>query len=226
MVVLVMLVPFYVFIAGAVEGRELHVPELALDRAIPIVPAWSIVYGALYLFLIVLPVLLIRQGAHIRTTALAFLTVWVIAYIVFLAYPTAAPRPEKYVGEGFGAWGLNILYGADPPFNCFPSLHVAHSFVSALACSRVHQRLGTFALIAASLVALSTLFTKQHYVVDVVAGIALALIAYRVFLRRIDPASIPEVERTLAPVLAVGTFAMSVCGVAAFWIAYRLTTAG
>jgi hypothetical protein len=33
-------------------------------------------------------------------------------------------------------WGLRFLYDADPPYHCFPSLHVARSFVSALTCYR------------------------------------------------------------------------------------------
>ena len=43
--------------------------------------------------------------------------------------------------------------------------------------------LGFMATACAALVALSTLFTKQHYVVDLVGGIALALAGYVLFLR-------------------------------------------
>ena len=61
MVALMALVPFYIFIAQLMPGRRLHVLELALDRVLPLQPAWALVYGALYLFLIVLPVLVVRQ---------------------------------------------------------------------------------------------------------------------------------------------------------------------
>lgn len=37
--------------------------------------------------------------------------------------------------------GLRALYSPDPPYNCFTSLHVAHSFVSALTSYRVHRSL-------------------------------------------------------------------------------------
>ena len=148
MLVLMALVPFYLFIASAIRDRPLHAPTLALDHVLPLQPAWSLVYGALYAFLIVLPVFVVRQDDHIRRTFLAYLMVWIAAYICFWVYPTIAPRPTNVTGTGFFAWGLRSLYGADPPYNCFPSLHVAHSFVSAFTCSRVNRNVGVVAIIS------------------------------------------------------------------------------
>ena len=125
-------------------GGTLHVPALALDRILPLQPGWALVYGALYLFLIILPVFVVRQEGHIRRTVRAYVNVWSIAYVCFLVYPTSAPRPAVVIGEGF-VWGLRFLYSADPPYNCFPSLHVAHSFVSALTCFKVNRGVGIVA---------------------------------------------------------------------------------
>jgi membrane-associated phospholipid phosphatase len=221
MVVLVSLVPFYVFIPGLVSGRKPHVPQLALDDLVPLKPTWALVYGALYLFLILLPVLVVRRDDHIRRTVWAYLMVWVLAYVCFLAYPTLAPRPPEVIGEGFGLWGLQLLYSADTPYNCFPSLHVAHSFVSALTCYRLHRRMGVALVIAASLVGVSTLYTKQHCVLDVVAGILLACVAYAIFLRSYPRDGIPELHRRVAPVLALGLIGLIGLGVACTWVVYR-----
>ena len=201
-------------------GRTLHVPELALDRSVPLEPAWALVYGALYLFLILLPVLVIRQEEQIRRTVRAYLLVWLTAYVCFLLYPTLAPRPAEVIGEGFALAGLRFLYSADPPYNCFPSLHVAHSFVSALACYRVHRGVGIVAALCAALVGLSTLYTKQHYVLDVLAGIFLAGVAYGVFLRSYPRAEIPELDRRLAPVVALGLLGILGLAVACLWGVY------
>jgi membrane-associated phospholipid phosphatase len=223
MVVLVSLVPFYIFIAQLMPGRTLHVPELALDRVVPLQPTWALVYGTLYLFLIILPVFVVRQPGHIHRTVLAYLMVWITAYVCFLVYPTVASRPADVAGQGFAVWGLRFLYEADPPYNCFPSLHVAHSFVSALTIYRVHREVGIGAALGASLVAVSTLYSKQHYVLDVIAGILLACVAYLVFLRDYPREKIPELDRRLAPVFALGTLGVVGLGVACFWVAYRLS---
>jgi uncharacterized membrane protein len=96
MVLLVSLVPFYIWIAELLPGRELHTPEVALDRLLPLRPAWALIYGSLYLFLILLPVLVVRREEHIRRTVRAYLLVWTVAYVCFLIYPTAAPRPARH----------------------------------------------------------------------------------------------------------------------------------
>lgn len=222
MVVLVSLVPFYIFIARTVADRTLYAPAMVLDSLLPLQPIWALVYGAVYLFLILLPVVVIRQEEHIRRTVFAYLTVWILAYACFLVYPTVAPRPASVMGGGFAVWGLRFLYAADPPYNCFPSLHVAHAFVSALTCYRLHRELGIIAVVCAGLVAVSTLFTKQHYVADVIAGILLAVLAYVVFLRKDALEPIPEGDRRVAPVVALVVIGIVGLGFAAYWVAYRL----
>jgi membrane-associated phospholipid phosphatase len=221
MVVLVMVVPFYIFIGDMVRARPVHIPALALDRLLPLQPEWALVYGSLYLFLIVLPVFIVREQEQIRRTVLAYLTIWITAFVVFLAYPTMASRPAEVIGKGFAVWCLRFLYELDPPYNCFPSLHVAHSFVSALTCYRVHRRLGIAAMVCASLVGLSTLFTKQHYILDVIAGILLAFAAYALFLRSYPRHDIPDLDRRLAPLLALCIVAILAIALGCFWIAYR-----
>jgi membrane-associated phospholipid phosphatase len=222
MIILMALVPVYLFIPGALPNRPLFVPELALDRRVPVVPAWSIVYGAVYSFLIVLPVLVVRQTAHIRRLYVAYLLVWITAYVFFLLFPTVAPRPVNVVGDGFAVWGLRFLYSADPPSNCFPSLHVAHSFVSALSCYRVHRSLGVAAVFCALLVGVSTVFSKQHYILDVLAGMLLASVAYVVVLRSCRRDQVPERDRLAAPVGAFGAAGIAGLGTACVWLTYRL----
>ena len=221
MILLLAVVPFYVLIPELLPPRTRHVPELTLDRALPLVPSWAIVYGALYLFVILLPVFVVRQDELIRRTVHAYLLIWITAYVLFfVVYPTAAPRPDTVSGKGFAVWGLRALYSSDPPYNCFPSLHVAHSFVSALACSRVHRRLGIIAMLSATLVAFSTLFTKQDYVLDLIAGIFLAFVAYGIFLRRYSSDQISELDRRAAPALALCVGAVVAVGLASAWLAY------
>ena len=221
MLLLVALVPFYIFIPELLPPHTRYGPELVLDRALPLMPAWALVYGALYLFLILLPIFVVRQDEQIRRTVFAYLLIWITAYVFFFViYPTAAPRPAKVIGEGFAVWGLSALYSSDPPYNCFPSLHVAHSFVSALTSYRVHRSLGIVATICATLVALSTLFTKQHYILDVIAGVFLAFVAYAIFLRNYAREQIPAFDRRVAPALALCIIGLVTLGLAGCWLAY------
>ncbi len=219
--VFVSLIPIYIVIAQLNAGRTVYMPETALDRAMPLQPAWALIYGS-HLLLMLLPWLVVRQEKQIRRTVLAYLTVWALAYVCFLVYPTKGPRPAIVIGEGFFAWGLRAIYSADPPYNCFPSLHVAHSFVSALTCYRVHRGVGFAVGLWASLIGVSTLCTKQHYIADVIAGTLLAYVAWVVFLRSCPREAVPEFDRRLAPVLALGVVGIFGLMVAGFWVAYQI----
>jgi len=219
---LVSMAPMYFVLAILTRGRPTFVPELALDRGIPVVPAWMFVYGSLYVFVVILPLLVVRERGLIRRAMQAYLLVMTVSYVGFLVYPTSAPRPDAIIGDGFAAWTLRLAYSLDPPYNCFPSLHVAYAFVSALACYHVHRGVGIAAVIWAMLISISTLFTKQHYVVDVIAGAAAAGVAYGVFLREysLHPAAVHDRER--APRRAAIAVAVFAAMVAAFWTAYRM----
>jgi len=219
MVALFAIIPVYLYIGAMVHGRIVHVPELALDRAIPVQPAWSLVYGSLLLAAL-LPALVVHQQELVRRTILAYLAVWIFSYACFLAYPTIGPRPAKVAGDGFSAWALRAIYASDVRYNCFPSLHVAQCFLAALACYRVHRGVGAVACVWAFLVGLSTLFTKQHYVLDVIAGILLAWGAHAVFLRSYPREGIPDGERRLAPVLALAAGGIYALIVAGLWLLY------
>lgn len=224
-VTMMLLVPFYLVIAAMTDDRTLYAPELALDRMMPVRPAWSVIYLS-YLLSPFLPLLMMRQEEQIRRTFLAWLLVWVVGYAIFLAYPTVAPRTDEVGGTGFFVWFLQGIYDADPPRNCFPSLHVATAFVAALACWRVHRGVGLAAVLWASLIAVSTIFTKQHYVADVISGVLLAGVAYAVFLRNWPCVITPEPDRRAAPFLMLGLFGIYGLFVAGSWVAYAIHVEG
>jgi membrane-associated phospholipid phosphatase len=222
MVLLFAIIPLYIVIGDyLVPGRAVHVPEIALDRAIPLQAQWSVVYGSLFLAAF-LPVFVVHQQELVRRTILAYLTIWLVAYVCFLVYPTAAPHHGTEIGGGFSAWGLRAIYASDLRYNCFPSLHVAQCFLAAFVCHRVHRGVGVVTFVWAFLVGISTLYTKQHYVVDVIAGAALAYAAHLLFLRGYPRDATPELERRLAPILALGAFAVYGLILAGFWILYAL----
>ena len=205
-------------IAKLTQTWPSYAPETALDRAIPLRPEWMLVYGSLYVFVIVLPLLVVRQPDLLRRAMQGYLLVMLVAYTGFLLYPTAALRPASLPVDGFASWVLAIAYAVDPPYGCFPSLHVAYAFVSAFACGRVHGGVGIVAVLWAGLIGVSTLFTKQHYAVDVIAGASAAAIAYVWFLRGYPRAAVTDGDCRLAPCRALGAAAFFAFIALAFWV--------
>jgi membrane-associated phospholipid phosphatase len=88
---------------------------------------------------------------------------------------------------GVSAAFLAAVQRIDPPGNVFPSLHVAHTTLLATLLLRDRPVLGRIAVLMATLLALSTLTTKQHFLADVVAGYALAFAGRALALRTGSP---------------------------------------
>jgi membrane-associated phospholipid phosphatase len=216
--------PFYLYIGHLVHGGPLHVPAIELDRLLPVSAAWAPVYLSLFLAAL-LPAFVLHPQELIRRTVLAYLAAWLVAFVFFLGWPTVGERPASVAGDGFLDWMLRTIYASDLPYNCFPSLHVAQCFLAAFACSRVHRGVGLAAGAWAAAVGLSTLFTKQHYVADVVGGAVLACLSYLVFIRPFPRQAVPDDQRRLAPTLALGAAGIYVLMVGVMWVAYSLGVA-
>ena len=94
MVMLVGMVPFYIFIAGPHPNRTQHVPAIALDAALPLVPAWSLVYGALYAFLIAVAIS-VPLGVMLGSSQRLYRSVeFVIDF--FRSTPASAKRKDRF----------------------------------------------------------------------------------------------------------------------------------
>ena len=189
--------PFYMVInyyleAQGATGQDL---SMSIDRAVPFMPLWQYVYMSIYTF-VLLPAVYIKHNKTFRRAVYAFLMVQVLAFVVFLSYPTRISRPIKEVAakKDFTSWGIHLNYQIDKPYNCFPSLHVANSYVAALVVFHVDPRMGILALIWGTLISFSTLAVKHHFFWDIVGGFAMAFIGYLIFLFPLKTAKIPRDE--------------------------------
>ena len=98
----------------------------------------------------------------------------------FLLLPTTNTRPAVEL-EGFWNQMMIFLYSADAADNLFPSIHCLESW---LCFAGIRNRRGTslrlqaFSGVAAVLICASTLLTKQHVLIDVIGGVALAELCF------------------------------------------------
>jgi hypothetical protein len=149
-----------------------------LDDAIPFWPTSVIAYAWVYPAAF-LPAFVVRSTSLFRRVLVAYLMLIGLAFAAFLLFPVSAsglrPEIESLDLERFSEWGTSLLYRLDPPVNLFPSLHLGLATLSALACWRVHRRIGALALVALALVAVAVCTVKQHFVMDALAGLGLAI---------------------------------------------------
>src|SRR5512140_2020701 len=103
-------------------GRPAHELWLPGERALPLVPDFEYLYVLPYL----LPLLIIWAepgAATLQRAVRAFVITLVVAYATYLLFPVYLERPA--LPTGTTAARLLALEYRDPPYNHFPSLHVA-----------------------------------------------------------------------------------------------------
>lgn len=154
-----------------------HNVMTAWDARIPLRPAWLVFYLGAYLFWVVNFTLIARRGQErwYRFFA-AYMLGSVAAFLTFLFFPTTMTRPEV-TGEGFGSWVVRLVYASDNPLNLAPSLHCMSSWLCAVGLHserRIPWGYRAFSYVFALAVCASTLLVRQHCLVDVVTGVALA----------------------------------------------------
>lgn len=215
------LMPMYFVIGQATAAGPHYQPFIALDHLMPVSPRWMLVYGSLYMCGFLMPLVVVRGHELFRQSMKAYLFVMLVSYVGFMLYPTVAPH-QPFVIDGFASWSLQLFYDIDQPYGCFPSLHVAYSFVGATACYRMHRGVGRAAVAWASLIGVSTVYTKQHFVVDAIAGAMVGLAAYAIFLRDRPRQPMARADREQAPRRALYVVIAYAVVVAGLWAAYRL----
>jgi hypothetical protein len=143
-----------------------------VDEGIPFWPFWAWIYSILYYPAIVYLNWVVSSPRHFNYLAMSFFV---------LLVPVATPDHWRAHTEGPGASRrfLRFVQKFDQPTNCFPSMHVSVATLTALHAT---PHLGGMAFDFSVLIALSCVFTKQHYLLDLPFIAALGWFAYQVFL--------------------------------------------
>lgn len=156
-------------------GLYHHDIETDLDRALPFIPAFVIIYifGS-YAQWIYGYYLVLRED---RVTAVRVAKAEIIAEIIclvcFFVYPTTMGRPEV-VGDDIFANLMRWLYDTDASDNLFPSVHCIESYMIMRTCfwaKTAPKWYRPATIIMSILVFLSTFFCKQHVLADFVGAV-------------------------------------------------------
>lgn len=154
----------------------------SIDEAIPLMPEHIWIYHS------IIPVIFITMVLLVKTRKTFFTTFWscvVVAAVLNASYvllPSHYPRVAFEVNT-LSEVLLNLTRQIDGANNTFPSGHVAFAwtlFMGVRKTKLAEVLFGTKSLylLWALGISLSTLVLKQHYIVDVLSGISLAVTCY------------------------------------------------
>ncbi|MBQ2432880.1 MAG: phosphatase PAP2 family protein [Clostridia bacterium] len=157
---------------------------LPLDRIIPPIPVFTYIYVISYVFWALNYILICRSGKEMcRRFVTAEVMGKAVCFLMFMLVPATFARPAADTLSGPGAWLLKIVYAMDEPTRLIPSIHCYASYMCVRPLASKEFRSFSpsyklFSLVLTILICLSTLFTRQHVIVDVFAGVLLGEIVW------------------------------------------------
>jgi len=126
-----------------------------------------------------------REYLAFRRTLFSILVAFFISYLGFILFPVIGPRYElAHLYEapltGYGITRLQqfIMATGDIMGGCMPSSHVAVALVVLLCAWTYRKRMALVMTPLVTTLAIATVYNRYHYVSDVVAGIAVGLVAF------------------------------------------------
>lgn len=184
---------FYLIAFAALEQRKvpMNMVMTKFDHLIPFCEYFVVPYFFWFLYLIVTGIyfgFFCEDVNEVKKLANSFMMGMSVFLLVSLFFPNGHLLRPVIRGEGFFISLVEFLYSIDTSTNVFPSMHVFCTNAAAIALLRqknLTRRKGftLFVHLMTILIVLSTLFLKQHSVIDAVGAILLNGVCYGVFYR-------------------------------------------
>ena len=165
------------------ETQLLNMTEF--DQNVPFLPWTFWIYISEYLFFYAVYQLVTQPNLWSKCLYAAF-TLQVTSIIIFFLWPTIYPRELFPIPESTSSitrWTFTEFRKLDAPTNCAPSLHVSTCYLLSFIFLNEARWKFIFIFIWASAVAVTTMTTKQHYLIDVIWGFGMAVLVYVVFFK-------------------------------------------
>jgi hypothetical protein len=160
-------------------------PLTALDRCIPFWP-WT-VWPYLSLHVIaVIGALSVRDRRVFLRLLVSYAISMGIVFALFALWPTHCVRPAPPADPAVTSSVYRWLVSVDTPQCCFPSAHIVLPVLASAALWADRRRGGIWPWLLTGACLPTILTTKQHYVWDLLGGLAVAAVGI-VVARRLVP---------------------------------------
>ena len=166
-----------------------HEMQTTADELIPFSPFFISIYILAYVQWAVGYVMIARDNKPVFTwIVIGELIAKGLAFLCFVFFPTTVVRPE-IIGDDIWSRITAYIYAADAPDNLFPSVHCLESWVcfrGAMYLRKPAKWYKYAMLVFTLLVFASTVFVKQHVLLDIagaIAAVEIGLFASRLILK-------------------------------------------
>lgn len=185
--------PFYGLLFAFVERfyqvDSYYVMYCALDDLIPFEEIFLIPYLFWFLFIFgMLIYTLLYDINAFRKFMYFIMATYSVTILIYLLFPTCQNlRPASFERDNLLTRFVASFYAFDTNTNVCPSIHVIGSLAVMFAawhCEKLQHPAWKISFgIAAALISISTVFMKQHSILDVFAALLLSMICYPICFR-------------------------------------------
>ena len=183
----------YVIVERVNIGAEYHTIHMFMDDLIPFSEFFVIPYLSWHVISVIMIVYLFRNDRLVFRKMMQFFIVGaIISFAAFLIYPSChSLRPDSFEHDNIFTWIVSMIYLFDTPTNVCPSMHVIGSmglmFAAMYANERMSIQVKTAMAVTVFFICVSTLFVKQHSVVDAVVALPVSFAAWGLSFNEASP---------------------------------------
>jgi membrane-associated phospholipid phosphatase len=176
LVSLLWLIVYFIVNRLRVDPRLRRDYSLPIDKKIPFVPLFAWVYFSIEI-LVLHPFLFLSDARQFYWMLACFILNTILFSLIHIVIPSKVERIEQTNTGGIAGKMLRQWQKTCRPYGNFPSMHTGFSVPVVIAnYMALGVVAGSITLVWAVLIALSTLFLKQHYIVDVLAALGLGIL--------------------------------------------------
>lgn len=163
------------------NSRNVYNLTTDLDRITPFLKIFVIPYLFWFLFLgISLTYLCLKKRRLYYKTLIIINIGMLLCYVIYYFFQTTVTRPFLE-GSDILSNLVKLVYNSDQPYNCFPSSHCFTTYVimkSICSKSIKSKSMKFFVCVAGLLIITSTLFMKQHVIMDAISAVFLGQVLF------------------------------------------------
>lgn len=181
--------PLYLSVFGFLElypHGEFHLIDFPLDRLIPTIPVFFIPYALWWLLFpgSIAYFYLFGEKRDFLKLCFILFTGYTVCLLTYFIYPNGISIREPLLGRDVFSLAIGLLRSVDISQNVCPSMHVSSTvaiFFTVKDAKDVPKAWKWRVSILSLLIILSTVFIKQHSLVDVFFGILLSYLLYLIW---------------------------------------------
>ena len=188
----ILIVPLYTlafFVAESVVTEGRFISYLPVDDYIPFIEAFVVPYVAWYPLLFGVGIFLLIKDEEVFKRYMTFIGISFFSIIILnVIFPNAQElRPEVMPRDNVFTDLVSAIYKADTNTNVIPSMHVVGAIGASVAClysKKFSTPWRVVILTVAVLTSLSTVFIKQHSILDGIVALPYGAITSFISFRR------------------------------------------